>query len=316
MRPILLLLLWLDVALGAKKKVSFAQVTEVLEYDAGGGGTVTSTSTTERRPSRSRKRSPSPMPTQRSNSGDFESESDSDDDFRKLLDKNPSKYSRDHPHLKLLAEKSLEDLAPRVSSSSSTQRHSTNSATSNRNSNSSGRSARNIPETLEVVRSKRGNLSPMAMTFFSFFDVFVMAFQDGMKNEFLSSEEIETYETRHGPVIKHKDPIDRALRVARPVVWLALNIWGFYDFPRGANWWGLALIANIVALFAWRHFDYDGMMGEISHWDYALGLAVFCGSGVVSLLHQIITLLTPFAIILAYALVLIHAAVNKPHHYY
>lgn len=165
--------------------------------------------------------------------------------------------------------------------------------------------------------------NPVLDTFLTLLDAFIGAFQETVRNEFIDPEEVDAYERQHGQVMNRRDPADMALRIARPAGWLAANMWGFFDFPFSPQYWGLMLIVNILILLSWRQYDMDWMVSEMGHWDYALGLAIFLTTGLISLLHQGVNFLTkiffglaPSLILAVYIGILSYAAFKKPHHYY
>lgn len=163
----------------------------------------------------------------------------------------------------------------------------------------------------------------MIDTLLTVLDSFIGAFQETIKNEFVSEEEIDAYEARNGQIMRRKDPTEMAFRIARPAGWLAANMWAFYDFPGNPMFWGAMLIINMGIILAWRQYDLDWMITEMGHWDYALGLAIFLITGLFSLLHQGVNFLTkiffamaPTLILTAYTGYLAFNAIKKRHQYY
>lgn len=299
--------LLLSATLASDKTVRFGGVTDIMEEDL----SKSSSSLSSGRPksilreagSDATSRSSSRKPSGSQRKSIFDSDSDDDELF---ADAKP------------VAHRSKTTESPKPVARTSTSSSSKKPATS-----ITGRSEKKPTAGLSRFKNRGPIANPVLDTLLTVLDTFIGAFQETIRNEFVSEEEVDAYEARHGQIMHRKDPTEMLFRIARPTGWLAANMWAFYDFPGNPMYWGAMLIVNMVAILGWRNYDLDWMVTEMGHWDYALGLAVFIVTGIFSLLHQGVNFLTkiffamaPTLILMVYVGILFYAAFKKPHQYY
>lgn len=176
---------------------------------------------------------------------------------------------------------------------------------------------------VDEIKNRVATQDPILFIIIRIIERIYKALQGGIKNEFVSEDELEVFSSRYDRRLVGRDPVDLALRIARPTAFLVSNIWAFFDFPFGAPYWGLALLANIVVFTLWKGYDSKGMLAEVSHWDYAFAACIFVALGLGSLasqamavLKQIFFAMIPFLAVAFFVGVSSYAAFKKPYQYY
>ncbi len=301
-KTLIAILVYLGCCYGS---VKFRDADEIIPYPANGSSKRSSVSFKDEK-SRSSSKKPK---------GDFDSDEEEEDIFDRMMSNtsskksySPSKASSTDKDVKAVRQKPL-----KIATKESMRK-------------------RKEEQSKPAHVKTQGN--PLVKGLWDLFGIFSRAFSPEYKNEFVTDlDEFNFMAENTGAVgsgtaneinqLALKEPMQKMLRIGRPLTWLMVNMFFFYDFPHSSGMWGLGFIINFAILAVWKIFDEEWMLTEMAHWDYALGLAVFLASGVVSLLHQgldalsmLFSYLAPSAVVSIYLGLLLYAAFKKPHQYY
>lgn len=131
---------------------------------------------------------------------------------------------------------------------------------------------------------------------------------------YYTPEELDHRRLRRGET---RDYNEIAARMARPLGFFLLHLMMCYDFPFSGRWL-LMLAIDALLLAVWKHYDADWMLSEIGHWDYLVGAALLAMAGVISVIHQVVSLITdiffliaPVALTLLYVGLLMYGRLNR-----
>jgi hypothetical protein len=133
-------------------------------------------------------------------------------------------------------------------------------------------------------------------------------------HSYYTPEELDHRRLRRGET---RDYNEIAARMARPLGFFLLHLTMCYDFPFSGRWM-LMLAIDALLLAVWKHYDADWMLDEIGHWDYLVGAALLAMAGVISVIHQVVSLITdiffliaPVALTLLYLGLLMYGRLNR-----